>query len=414
MIKRILLSVIFLVSIATHGYTQDVFNYHRSSLYSVLLVHENKPFAKEIENAFKSIPIPEKFNDHNLSRQVFKAAVLQDEDDEESDGNGQKLHIDEILSKNGIGKRLVSKWYNRDKQGVFNCDLLVSRGYYDANAFEVAIADRTIVGRSNLVRDAGVELISNTYVVVHDIQYYDKKKTKKGLTNAVEALTVLASIVPGYSIVGSTVGTIANGALANVSERVLGFKVFVTSYLYRLDWNEEEEALFYKSYYTTKEDAQRKEAYRKDRDHFKLTYLGKQTVYSNKTTVCGVDKEEDIFVKVCTRAMDEAIAQLQKDNEEFRIRTPLLSTEPITAEIGVKEGVTEESKFEVLEVSQEDGLTKYKRVAILKPKKGFVWDNRYLAETEEDNRMSLLKHTEFEKVSGGDLYPGMLVREIIE
>ena len=78
----------------------------------------------------------------------------------------------------------------------------------------------------------------------------------------------------------------------------------------------------------------------------------------------------------------------------------------------MKEGVNEESEYEVLEVLEEDGLTKYKRVGIIKPSKGKVWDNRYLAEFEEENENSTLKATEFEKVSGGDFYPGMLIREI--
>jgi hypothetical protein len=126
----------------------------------------------------------------------------------------------------------------------------------------------------------------------------------------------------------------------------------------------------------------------------------------------GVNKREEYFIKVCTRALDKSIAQLQKEHQEFRVKTPLLSTEPLTAQIGIKEGVTEDSKYEVLEVIEEDGFTKYKRVGVIKPIKNKIWDNRYLAEYEEENLGSELTATEFEKISGDDFYPGMLIREI--
>ncbi len=67
-----------------------------------------------------------------------------------------------------------------------------------------------------------------------------------------------------------------------------------------------------------------------------------------------------------------------------------------------------------MEVSEEDGMTTYKRVGIIKPIKDKIWDNRFLAEFEEENENRVLTATEFEKVSGGDFYPGLLVREIDE
>ena len=149
-----------------------------------------------------------------------------------------------------------------------------------------------------------------------------------------------------------------------------------------------------------------------DKKTFTLQYVGQQTVKSGITTMKGVNKKEEYFVKVCTRALDKSIAQLQKEHQEFRVKTPLLSTEPLTAQIGIKEDVTEESRYEVLEVSIEDGLTKYKRVGVIKPIKNKIWDNRYLAEFEEENQDIDLTATEFEKISGGDFYPGMLIREI--
>ena len=78
----------------------------------------------------------------------------------------------------------------------------------------------------------------------------------------------------------------------------------------------------------------------------------------------------------------------------------------------MKEGMTEESRYEVLErIKDQDGTISYKRVGVIAPVTGKIWDNRYMA-TEERSSGSELTCTTFRKVSGGTFYPGMLIREI--
>ena len=91
---------------------------------------------------------------------------------------------------------------------------------------------------------------------------------------------------------------------------------------------------------------------------------------------------------------------------------PLVTVEPLIAFIGMKEGVSEKTQFEVLEViEQEDGSHKYNRVGIIAPIKNLIWDNRYMA-VEEGAVGATLGHTTFRKVSGKDFSKGMLIREM--
>lgn len=116
--------------------------------------------------------------------------------------------------------------------------------------------------------------------------------------------------------------------------------------------------------------------------------------------------------KACQRAIDENIVSLQNEFEEFRIKTPLVSNAPLTAYIGMKEGVTEKSLYEVLEtIENEDGTRQYKRVGIIKPVKNLIWDNRFMA-AEEGAATANLGYTTFIKESGSNFLPGMLIREI--
>ena len=90
----------------------------------------------------------------------------------------------------------------------------------------------------------------------------------------------------------------------------------------------------------------------------------------------------------------------------------MVSVEPITAYVGMKEGVTSKSKFEVLEVVElENGKHKYNRVGVIQPIENLIWDNRFMA-VEEGAQGATLGFTTFRKVSGKDFSKGMLIREM--
>ena len=145
---------------------------------------------------------------------------------------------------------------------------------------------------------------------------------------------------------------------------------------------------------------------------FRLKYIGSATVFSGKTAMGGVKSERDMFIKVCTRAIDRSIVELQKSFDEFKVFSPLVSTEPLYAYVGMKEGVSPDSRYEVLERQiDKDGRTAYKRMGIIKPVEGKIWDNRFMA-ADDLLEGSDLTYTTFQKVSGGQFYPGMLIREI--
>lgn len=78
----------------------------------------------------------------------------------------------------------------------------------------------------------------------------------------------------------------------------------------------------------------------------------------------------------------------------------------------MKEGVDENDLFEVLEMQTNDkGINTYSRVGTIRAIKGKIWDNRYMAK-EEGIKEADYGYTTFEKISGDDFYPGMLIREI--
>lgn len=379
-------------------------NYRRSSIYSILINHTDQQFGNEIKEAFLQIPVPDKFNDHNLSVKVLNI-------DKKLAGANKSIEntvITDFLQNNKVASRLVGRWFNRDFfTGQCDMELVKERGLYNATEFDKQLAKRSSRGVA-MLQDAGEDLIGNTFVLVNDIRYVDKNKGAKTGASILKALGQIASAYMGSSISDLT------DNLGDMLETIKGFKVKINTFLYKLDWNDEQAAVFYQEQYAAKPDATKKANFEAARGNYKLKYVGKVESSGGTTSFLGINEDEPIVMvrKACQRAIDENVVDLQRNYEEFRTKSPLLSVEPLTAYVGKKEGVTAKSKFEVLEVVElENGKHKYNRVGVIEPIENLIWDNRFMA-VEEGALGANLGYTTFKKVSGKNFAKGMLIREM--
>lgn len=401
--KIIALAFAFLPFVQTNA-QNDSQEYRRSSIYSVLVNHTEQNFAAEIKDAFLQIPVPDKYNDHDLSVKVL------DMDKRLAGAASQKENSDitQFLNDNKVASRLVAKWFNRDAQtGVCDMELVKERGLYNATEFDKQLASHSARGMA-MLQDAGEELIGNTFVLVNDIRYIDKGKRAKTAGSIIKVLGSVASVATGMNIDDLT------DKIGDMVETIKGFSVRINTFLYRLDWDDDKALHFYQEQYASTPDDHKRQNFENGRDSYHLKYVGKVESRGGTVSFLGVNEEEPIVMvrKACQRAIDENVVDLQREYEEFRTKTPLVTVEPLTAYIGMKEGVTEKSQFEVLEVVEmEDGSHKYNRVGIIEPIKNLIWDNRFMA-VEEGAPGATLGVTTFRTVSGKDFSKGMLIREI--
>lgn len=387
--------------------------YRRSSLCSILIRHPEKEYDNDIAEVYPTIPVPEKYNDHNVGTRMINAAMRNRHKSYKGKQNIEKT-IEPFIETDALAKQLVSKWFDRDSLGCFDVELVKERGLYDADYFDEQIASQSIRGVS-LLEDAGEDLICNTFVIFNDITYLDKEDASEWANLGVGVASSIVGIIPGVGSVTKTIVDASSKTVQELNKGFGGFRVTVTSYLYRLRWDEETAGTFYTQYYTSSIDDSKKNAYDLERGVFQLDYIGSFSTASSKTSykLIGDKGQHSVIKLVCGRAIDKNIAQLQKEYEEFRVKTPLFSTEPLAAKIGLKEDIDEKSKFEVLEeVEDSEGKIHYRRVGVVKPIKDKIWDNHYMAEFEEENEGNTRTATEFEVVSGSGFYPGMLLRQI--
>ena len=366
--------------------------YRRSSIYTVMIDQPGLPYADVIKKNFENSPVPDKFNDHNLGKRVYAVEQIP------TDGTNS-----DVLDQ--IARDIVAKWFNRSAKGGFNMDLIKKRGYYDASALDIANAQASKRGMDQLA-DAGEELIGKTFVLINDFKYTDKEEVAK---KASGLLGKVGQIGDAAGVSGAS--NITTGASAGITAVGKGYVVKTKGYLYQLIWDEATAATFYKEYWADDKSItpEKKRAFETS-TIFKLKYIGTDVSWADiQSTVFTKKTNEELVQRAALKSIDKTIVALQKNHDEFKTKSPIYTVEPLTAKIGVKEGVTDKTSFDVLEqVEDENGKITYNKVGVVKVDTDFpIWDNTYGA--EEEHPESKVDRTHLKKVSGKDLFPGMLL-----
>lgn len=433
--KVLTLIAAIMVAIVVMGQEHGALNdYRRNSLAQVMIYHPEDTFCVDIKKAWDSLPFPDKFDNHNLAdvrvlqfdsvtgalrkkNGLYKAkygkTVLT-----AAEVKANARALEKMLNKAQVGRMMVSKWFGLSgssvETAVFNTQLIQERGQYNASDVDVTQALMTARGVATL-SDAGEELLGQTFLLVNDMTYLTAEERA---AMAKKAINVFGGLVGAFlgDDTGKNVVDLSNA----IADSFTGFKVITNSYLYRLDWNDSIATEFYRNYYTSTPDPAKIAAYLANDSLFHLTYVAHEHEFAEKTEVKGKYTRSELVKMECTRSIDKNIASLQLQYEDFKVKVPVYDVEHdangkvkgYAAKIGMKEGVTEKTSFQVVrrQFNPETGKTTYRYIATVKPVKGQVWDNRYNAVLEHEPGSNLTR-TLLKKVSGGEILPGMLIIE---
>lgn len=424
--------IILLACASLVAQAQNNMEYRRNALSTLLVYHPEDEFGAEIYKAFDSLPIPDKYDDHNMETRIIDNSQIwgvQSRDSgyykatyghqlTPSELKANALFTERLLNDAEAAKGMVAKWFGFDgntvEDATFNTSLIQERGQYNANDVDVALALQTTRGLASL-SDAGEELLGQTFVLVNDITYVTAEQEAQA---AKVAMGVIGGLLDAFT--GGNSGRKMAEAAGAIADSFTGFKVKTHSYLYQLEWNDSIAAIFYQNHYTDKPDPKKIQAFMDDKTTYKLKYVAHEYEFDKKSVLKGKYTRTELVRTICARSMDKNIVALAKQYEDFKVKTPVYQVltnqsgkiEGYAAKIGMKEGITEGSKFQVVQrvLDPETGKTKYKYVATVKAKKGSIWDNRYNAVLEEADGATL-PYTTFTKTAGGEILPGMLLIE---
>lgn len=412
--KKCLLLVLMLVFNLNYLLPQNVtqekkvdVKYRRSSLHTILIESEKFPYKDTVIKAYYNAPFPDKYNNHTIGEKSFDPMSYGYKP---GDTVSYRRVIDKYFAQNKIANKLVAKWFNRQPDGTFDMSLIGERGSYNASEMEAHIARNSARGITSLA-DAGEELISNTFVVVSKLLF---------ISNEIPAAIAREVAKKAANRIQNEFARQAAYVAADIAYEKAkeGYSVWTTSYLYRLVWNDSVAAVFYNDLWMDKNsmDPVKKEKF-DNTDLFQLQFIGDEFSKSLVTFSFKEQRSEEKIVEIATiRNVDAVYAKLQKKYDVFKTKTPLYTGYPITAKIGLKEGLEGGERFEVLEqVIDKDGRTKYERRGVITVDKKKIWDNRYNAGEGPGEKMPGEGKPQLDRTffnGGKNYYAGLLIRQI--
>lgn len=363
-----------------------------------MITNPSRQNEEDIKSYFVDKLTPDKYNNHNLDERFISASAEKSELD----------NIVEHLNRNKIAHQLISKWFSRSPKGDFNMKMIKNRGYYDASVMNIKKAQNSVKGNAILAQ-AGEELVGNTFILINDSKYINKEDVGKVANGAI---TMLSNRL---GLLGSLVAKTAVQTMAK------GYIVSTNSHLFKLVWDAETQQRFYDELYfdasemtpANKAEIERKIAAFDNADFFALDYIGTDKSSADvQSTAFTTKTNGELIGRATIKTIDNIISKLQAEYDVFKTKTPIFEGDPLSAKIGLKEGVTAKTKFEVLEKQLgEDGTTSYVKVGLVKVDSNYsIWDNRYGA--DEENKSQETDRTYFKPISGSEFFPGQLLRQL--
>ena len=438
------LAITFCISTITLAQDKPVdVKYRRSSLHTMVMESDKFPNKDVVLRAFNDAPFPDKYNEHTIGKKSFDpinypltteekaliylpskmgkfaaAAAAASEIKIDSVAKELPYRIQKYLTTEKCANLLISKWFNRQEDGSFDWNLIADRGVVSASFLESESAQKSSDGTA-LLKTAGFELIGNTFVVINKFNFFENEPVARVLRDVAKAELAKSMVGSPQMLIDKSMK-----ALDDLYEKTKeGYSILAKSYLYKLVWNDSIATIFYNDMYFEKGDLNiKKKAAFDNSDLFKLEFVGDENAMGLVTFSLKEKRTEEQIITLATkRIIDKVYAKLQKKYDVFKTKTPLYTGYPITAKIGMKEGLEGGEKFDVLEqnIDPKTGVATYISVGTIKVDKNSIWDNRVNDEVEAPVLVAVVEGKEAKPIidrttfdGGKKFYSGLLIKQI--
>lgn len=384
--KKITTAIIalFAMFISTHSIAQKIEAQSSKYVRNGISFHFITPsgFSSGIVNAIK---VPGKYDDNSFGDNTLNvnlSNLASDQNSKQKKGNTSieveassddyKL-IEQAVQQQKIANKILSNIL-LDENGKINFDKTIfKRGEYNATDKDAIQADASNKGWGKIRTDAITNVLNNVYLVVNQT------------------------------------GAITNSTSKDVTTYSVPFK----SYLLQVDLASLLSTLeFYDKFPLDKNITKELNDYK-----FSIKLLSvsngigsttDQDIELNGLKVVKKPKtEQQIYVDLATSTVDQGIIDHANNYEALKVKTPIISTGPITAKIGTKEGLRIDDRFEVFEnrMSEKTGEKSATRMGYVRVAK--VGENESVADGNSEV-------SKFYKAPARRVEKNMILKEIPE
>jgi hypothetical protein len=347
------------------------FHFVTPSGFSSGIVNAIKVPGKYDDNSFGdntlNVNLPSLASDQNSKQKKAKTSI------EVEASSDEFKSIEQAVQQQKIANKILSNIL-LDENGKINFDKTIfKRGEYNATDKDAIQADASNKGWGKIRTDAITNVLNNVYLVVNQTGAITNSTSKDVTTYSVPFKSYLIQV--------------------DLSSLLSTFEFYDK---FPLDKNITKELNDYKfsikllsvstgSGSTTDQD---------------IELNGLKLVKKPKT-------EQQIYVDLATSTVDQGIIDHANNYEALKVKTPVISTGPITAKIGKKEGLRIDDRFEVFEnrMSEKTGEKSATRMGYLRV--GKVGENESVADGNSEV-------SKFYKAPARRVEKNMILKEIPE
>jgi hypothetical protein len=342
-------------------------DYSRPSVTFFMAKIAGDQYSQKTIDAATKISLSDKYFNHNLDRiHLDLSPGFQSLSFEE-----KKKTLVEQLNKNSVGSAIIAKWFNRSPEGMFNLSFVYDRGMYNATDQDVLMSNAAKRGEV-LLKDAGQNLVNKTYVLIlapREFSWFDNEQSH-------------------------------------------GWNSMYDVFLFKINFDAEDVERFYSiwPYEDDPPEIKQQKIAAFDTTSFTLRFVyGKQALSSSSTELYALTdnpkSSDQMFNETVAKMYDNALFNIDKDLEAFRVKVSVSGTRPIRAKIGKKEGLKCDQRYFVYEFvwNGETNQAEEDRKAVVRAK-GKIVDNRGVATGSS-------KESEFYQVYGGTVRQGMVMQQ---
>ena len=374
--------------------------YQRSSLHIINIENLNFDNAAKVNTAYSKYIFPPNYDQHDIGQNIINLNNFKLTDEEKAalgineselgkglnsmissasagilENNTQvKYELDKFIKEQGVGKKLVEKWFSVNQDGSYSFQLFKERG--EASLTEEDKKSMESAALSQTEKDKLAEnLAKNTFVVFTKLNF---------VSNAIPAEAIRQIAYSQADKLSGMLQTMARKAADKIYEKAAeGYSVWTSAWLYRLAWNEEKYAQFKTALKLKGEMNSVIDMDLFNKIDFPLEFVGQEKATSLVTFSLKkgeAERTEDQIIELSTiRNIDKVFSKLQREYEVFKPLYQLSSVDPFSAKLGTKEGLEGGEKFEVLEIKNGQ----YNRIEVITVDKSKIWDNSFGAPKQE-------------------------------